>query len=157
MQQLPFRSSSSASPSPPNRRAGRTGRKRRGAACVEMAFIAPVIFLLLFASVEFARMMMIKQALTNAAREGCRQAVLITTRDYRDAETTVRDYLRGCVAQFDDESVVRVSISPQFVSVPATGTEVTVSVEVNCSDVSWLPPMFLAEASISGTAKMNRE
>ena len=55
----------------------RRARSRRlGAATIEMAFIAPVIFAIVFGSVEFARVMMVRQSLTNAAREGCRHACL---------------------------------------------------------------------------------
>ena len=52
----------------------RSFRNCRGAAAVEFAFVAPFILFLVFGSIEFARMVMIKQVLTSAARDGCRHA-----------------------------------------------------------------------------------
>ncbi|MGI9518588.1 MAG: TadE/TadG family type IV pilus assembly protein [Pirellulaceae bacterium] len=138
--------------------AGPPGRRpRRGAAVVELAFVAPFILFLVFGAFEFFRMMMVKQALTNAAREGCRTAVLVTTESHQQAEAVTRSYLRGVMADFEDVSKLRISISPAFESVPNGGSEISTSVEVDCADVSWLPPMFLAGAKIRGAATMQRE
>lgn len=135
----------------------RQSRRCTGAACVEMAFVAPFVFMLVFTSVEFARIMMVKQSLTNAARAGCRAASLVTTRNANDAEGTARDVLRGTVADFDDPVLVRVSTNPDFSASPEQGTAITVDVEVDCADVSWLPPMFFAGAKIGASATMIRE
>src|SRR5882757_936386 len=51
-------------------------RNRRGAAAVEFAIVAPVFFLLVFGMVEYGRMIMVQQVITNAAREGARVGVL---------------------------------------------------------------------------------
>jgi len=50
--------------------------KRRGAAAVEMAFIAPAFLTLVLGIIESSRLGMVAQLLTTAAREGCRVAVL---------------------------------------------------------------------------------
>jgi len=130
---------------------------RCGAATVEMAFVAPFVFLLIFSSIEFARMMMVRQAVTNAAREGCRHAALITTQNQTDADAVIRDMLRGVIQNVDDSDKLRVQITPEFTASPASGTRITASVDVDCADVSWLPPLFYAGARIGGTASMNRE
>ena len=52
---------------------------RRGVAVVEFAIIAPIVFLVIFGLMEMGRLVMVKQAVTNAAREGCREASLATT------------------------------------------------------------------------------
>jgi len=44
----------------------------RGTAVVEMAVVFPLFILLVFGLVEFVRMGMVKQALSDAARAGCR-------------------------------------------------------------------------------------
>lgn len=49
---------------------------RGGAITVELAFTAPLLFLVFFASVEFSRLNVIKNTLENAAYEGCRQGIL---------------------------------------------------------------------------------
>src|SRR5262249_48705817 len=51
-------------------------RNRRAAAAVEFAIVAPVFFLLVFGMIEYGRMVMVYQILTNASREGARVAVL---------------------------------------------------------------------------------
>lgn len=139
-----------------NRNKPKSG-SRRGVATVEMALIAPFIFLLLFGSFEFSRMMMVRQAMTNAARDGCRHACLATTLNTNDADQVVRDRLAAVVQGATSPSTVRVVFTPSFTASPATGTAITGHVEVDCADISWLPPMFFAGSRISGRASMIRE
>lgn len=130
---------------------------RRGTISVEMAMVAPVIFVLVFGSVEFARMMMIRQALTNAARDGCRNACLITTLNSDSADDAVRSTLRAVITNAEESNAIRINIDPVFTSAPESGTTISTSVEVDCADVSWLPPFFTSNAKIRGTASMRRE
>src|SRR5206468_2029837 len=51
-------------------------RKRGAAAAVEFALVAPVLLLFVLGIIEFGRLMMVEQILTNAAREGARRAVM---------------------------------------------------------------------------------
>lgn len=51
-------------------------RRRAGMAMVEMVFVLPVLLLLLFGIVEFGVLFGQWQTLTNAAREGAREAVV---------------------------------------------------------------------------------
>src|SRR5688572_16558794 len=51
-------------------------KNRRGAAVVEFAIVAPIFFLLIFGMIEFGRVVMVQQLLTNASREGARLGVL---------------------------------------------------------------------------------
>ncbi len=51
-------------------------RNRQGAAAVEFAIVAPVFFLMVFGMIEFGRAIMVKQVMTNAARDGARLAIL---------------------------------------------------------------------------------
>src|SRR5690606_472052 len=51
-------------------------KNRRGAAVVEFALISPLFFLLILGMVEYGRLVMVQQILTNASREGARMAVL---------------------------------------------------------------------------------
>ena len=60
-----------------SRRFRASNRKtRRAAAVVEFAVVAPVLFLLVFGMIEFGRMVMVQQVLTNASREGARVGIL---------------------------------------------------------------------------------
>ena len=136
----------------------RRARSRRlGAATIEMAFIAPVIFAIVFGSVEFARVMMVRQSLTNAAREGCRHACLVATRKDSESEQVVRSALQGVLNNPSNEKLLRVSFSPEFVEALPTGTTITTTVEIDCEDVTWLPPFFCADSRIRTISSMIRE
>jgi Flp pilus assembly protein TadG len=54
---------------------------RRGAAVLEFAFVAPLLFFLILGMIEFGRLMMVKQLLTNNAVVGARRAVLPSATD----------------------------------------------------------------------------
>ena len=107
---------------------------RSGAAALEFGLVAPVFFLMIFGLIEFGRMMMVQQSLTNAAREGCRTAVLATTINSSDVDAAVQDYLQSVM----DVNKVRIT-SPSGLANAASGTELAVVVEVTYRDVSWLP------------------
>jgi Flp pilus assembly protein TadG len=128
-----------------------------GAATVEMAMVAPFIILLVFGSVEFARMMMVRQALTNAAREACRHVCLVTTQNNVCCSDVVREKLRGVIKNVEETDVLRIETVPSFSTFLDPGTLVTTTVEVDCADVSWLPAFFTAGAKIRATSRMSRE
>ena len=52
-------------------------RRDTGAAAVEFALILPVVLLIIFAIIDFGRMLNAQVTLTEAAREGARAAALI--------------------------------------------------------------------------------
>ncbi len=126
-----------------NRPARAQGRRRRGATLVEFALVAPVVFMFIFGLVEFGRLLMVQQALTNAAREGCREATLATTQNSSDADTVVRNYLQPVIYDASNTSTVRVSLNPASFSGISSGTPITLTVQVDFDDVSWLPGNFL--------------
>src|SRR3954449_9109664 len=55
---------------------GRQAHGRRGIAAVERAIIAPVLFFFVFGIIELSRMGMVIQAISNAARDASRVAVI---------------------------------------------------------------------------------
>ena len=62
--------------------------------------VAPVLFLIVFGMIEFGRMVMVQQVITNASREGARVAVLdgaqrVGTTDSPGVIDTVQDYERA--------------------------------------------------------------
>jgi Flp pilus assembly protein TadG len=57
-------------------RLARGCRNERGAAAVELALVMPILILLLFGIIEFARVWNVRQTMTDAAREGARVAVV---------------------------------------------------------------------------------
>ncbi|MCD4728077.1 MAG: pilus assembly protein [Pirellulales bacterium] len=128
---------------------------RQGAAAVEFALVAPLFFLMVFGMIEFGRMIMVQQVITNATREGARIAVLDSqTATASLVASTVSDYLQN--AGISGETV---TIDPAEPTSAAYGEPVTVTVQVPFSSVSWLPaPMFIsANTNLTASAVMRRE
>ena len=133
-------------------------RARRGVSSVEFAFIAPVFFLVVFGLIENGRMLMLQHALTNAAREGCRAAGLASSISASDVETAVRDHLKSTLGNMaNDTSLVRVTLPGTLTDV-SSETDLTVAVEVDYADASWLPIGYLgANPVIGAEARRRRE
>ena len=129
-------------------------RSRLGAAAVEFAIVAPIFFLMIFGMVEFGRMVMVQQIITNASREGARMAVLdgATT---TEVTTSITTYLSNASI---NNVTPTVTIAPDPPSSASYGAPVTVSVSVPFNQVSWLPsPMFLGGKTLSASTVMRRE
>lgn len=130
-------------------------RKRRGAALVEFAIVAPLFFLIVFGIIEFGRAIMVQQVLTNASREGARLAVLdSTTPTASEVTSKVTDYLARAGI-----SGAIVTINPTEPTSAKYGEPVTVTVKIPFGSVSWLPsPMFLGKTTqLTATSVMRRE
>ena len=128
----------------------RSGKCRRGAATVEMALIAPVILTLIFGSIEFGRMMIVLEIVTNAAREGARRAVVAGANDTQ-VFTTVDTYL----SQSDISGYTR-SISPSLADA-SSGEPVTVTVSVPYNAVDWGIMFFLGDNTLNARVTMRKE
>jgi Flp pilus assembly protein TadG len=127
-------------------------RYRRAAAAVEFAIVAPVFFLLVLGMIEYGRMVMVQQVITNASREGARQAVLdgATT---AEVQTVVTDYLAS-----GSITGATVTVTPNPPTNAEFGDPVTVAVSIPFSQVSWLPsPMYLGGKTLIATTVMRRE
>jgi Flp pilus assembly protein TadG len=119
---------------------------------VELAVVLPLFVLLVFGTIEFGRMVMVQQLITNAAREGARSAILdgATTADVTSAVTS---YLTASAV-----SGTSVVVSPDPPSSAPYGSSVTVRVSVPFDAVSWLPsPMYLAGKTLQAQCVMRRE
>ena len=138
---------------PSGRARKRPARRRRGATLVEFAIVAPLLFLFIFAVIEFGRMVMVHQIITNAAREGARRGILEQT-TAQEVQTIVGEYLSG-----SSISGATVSVTPaDFDHVVGFGTPITVAVSVPFNEVSWLPaPWFLNGANLSVQSTMRAE
>jgi len=125
---------------------------RRGAAAVEFAVVLPVFITLVFGMIEYGRMVMVQQVITNAAREGCRKAIMdgATSQEVQDV---VNNYLESAGI-----TSATITITPSEPSEAGAGEPVTVSVSVPYDQVSWLPaPMYLSGTEMSATCVMRRE
>ncbi len=122
--------------------------KRRGVAAVEFAFIMPAILALLVGIWELGRLIEIQQLMTNAAREGARQAA---TGQYTNAQvqSVISQYLT--VAGLPTTNVtsnawdITSNCDP---SAAAYQDCIQVNVQMPFKDVSWsvlsilVPPSF---------------
>jgi Flp pilus assembly protein TadG len=104
---------------------------RTGAAAVEFAIVAPLLFMIVFGIIEFGRMIMVQQILTNASREGARRAI-IEDATHAEVELLVSNYLSNASV-----SGATVTVAPNDLSNLGFGDPVTVTVAVPFDDVSW--------------------
>jgi Flp pilus assembly protein TadG len=120
---------------------------------VEFAVVAPVFFILIFGMIEFGRMVMVQQVITNASREGARLSVLDGS-TATDVETTVQNYLSSARV-----NGANVTIDPADPGSAGYGDPVTVTVSVPFDQVSWLPsPMFIGgQTELTASSIMRRE
>lgn len=127
--------------------------RRRGAAAVEFAVVAPILFLLTLATVEFGRAMLVQQVMTNASRAGAREASLPNATE-SSVITATTDYTETAGI---DSTTVMVTISPDPASA-GTGEAITVTASVNYDDVTWLPSAwFLGGVNLSASSVMRKE
>ena len=128
--------------------------RNRGVAAVEFALVAPLFLLFLFGMIEFGRMVMVQQVLTNASREGARIAALDGATAASVIDTVVH---HGTQAAVPIDSA-NVTITPNNPGDAGYGEPVEVSVAVEFDQVSWLPaPMYLGGKSLIATTVMRRE
>ena len=126
---------------------------RRGAALVEFAVIAPIFLTLVGGMIELGRAIVVVQILTNASREGARVAGYSTTTSTSTVTSAVNTFLTS-----EGVSGATTAISPGSLSSVANGTQVSVTVSIPYSSVSWLPkPFFLGGQTLTATTVMCRE
>ena len=124
--------------------------KRRGAVTVEMAIAIPILFLFVFASLEFCGMNNLRHTIDNAAYEGARRGIVpgATT---ADVITEVNQILAIVNAQNVTVDVVPATITDET-------EELTVTVRVPVRGNGWTGPLiFNAGAVLEGECRMLRE
>lgn len=140
-------------------------RTRRGVAMIEVALVLPVFLMVVLGIIEFGQMTLVSHLLTNATRDAARSASLPgSTND--DVAGSIQQFLSE-TANVDAEEVT-VTITIQA----APGNEdpeneledahrrdrVSVSAQVTFSEISWMKPFFLSDATkLSGRCVMRRE
>jgi Flp pilus assembly protein TadG len=126
---------------------------RRGAAIVEFAVIAPIFLTLVGGMIELGRAIVVVQILTNASREGSRIAGYDTTTSSSTVTSAVNTFLTN-----EGINGATTAVTPSSLSSVADGTQVSVTVSIPYSSVSWLPkPFFLGGKTLTATTVMCRE
>ena len=111
-------------------------RHEHGAAVVEFALIAVLLFTIIFAIIEFGILLFDKHVLTNASREGARAGVVMRAPRVSDTEieNIVKDYAEEHMVTFDTPKTLAITISPDEPTrndpaLSPFGTELIVSVQ----------------------------
>ena len=129
-------------------RAAHGAERRTGAAVVEFAIIANIMFVIILTCIEFARMNMVRNLAQDAAYYAARQVIVPGATDdeaIEQAEYIMDSLLDGegytvDVNNFDFES-----------------DEVQVTVTVDLTQVAFFVPLFLTNHEIETTAVMRTE
>ena len=117
------------------RHEGRAALRRRladdsGAAMVEFAFIAALLFTLLLGFIDFGRALFLYNNLTNAAREGARAAAVQFPNPCatEDDKTLIRDRVANRIREFNANPAADPAQYVDCVAVGAPPTMVTVTI-----------------------------
>ncbi len=122
---------------------------KRGATAVEFAIVAPVVFLMFFASLEFCRVAMIRHTADNAVYEGARRAMVPG-----GTATDASDQAALILSSF---GVNHVNISVTPATITRSTPEVTVRVRIPLDSNSFVPNQFFAGQTIERELTMQRE
>ena len=134
-----------------SRRTRRRAAPRHGVAAVEFAIVAPIFFMLVIGIIEIGRAMMVQQVLINASRVGARRAVMLSS-SQQAVTDAVNEYATGVGI-----SGLDIAISPDPGTANA-GQPITVGVEIDYQDVSWLPaPWFMGGKQLTASSVMRKE
>ena len=103
-----------------------------GAVAVEFALILPIFLLLVFAVIDFGRMLNAQITLTEAAREGARTAAVTRSKD--DAETRAEQIAaqslgavgieanaRACPVRYNEDAVAETVVTYNFAYITPLG------------------------------------
>ena len=136
-----------------NRTGSHYKSRRRGAAIVEFALVAPVFLILITGVVELGRGIVVQQLLTNASREGARIGGYDTTTSTSTVTTAVNSYLTNVGI-----SGATTTVSPNPPSLASDGQSVSVTVSIPFTKVSYLPaPFYMGGTTLQATTVMCRQ
>ena len=131
------------------------GMRRTAATATEFAVVAPIFFLLVLGLIELGRGLMVQHLMTNAARQGCRAAV-VEGKTSANISAAVFNVLSPQGISGDTVSV-QVDDAAANASTAKAGDEITVTVSIPTSAVSWVPKAQFLFGTISGKYTLRRE
>ncbi len=122
---------------------------RRGAAAVEMALVAPIVFVFVFGAIEFGRFNIVRHAANNAAYEAARHG-MVPGATAGEMEAHAQQHLSAVSV-----TGATVQVTPRVVE---EETElITVQVTVPTDQNSWVVPSFLTGAQIQSSCSLRTE
>jgi Flp pilus assembly protein TadG len=124
-------------------------RTRGGAVAVETAITLPVLLLVVFASIEFARAHSLLHTTENAAYEAARRGIVpgATARAVKKKAKAIL----GAVGARN----ARVTVTPSTIT--PTTEEITVDIRVPMNSNGFISGMFFKDKSLKGHCKLRRE
>ncbi len=133
----------------------RRGPRRRGAAMVEFAIVLPLLMMFLFGIIEFGNLFKIRLSAQEAAREGCRLAVLQSTaKPYSNSAGPVMQRIEAIMnAAGVDFNSSMVTIEEDSLGDPAVSISVTVPYEM-VSMTGFFDPIA---SDLTGSCTMRKE
>jgi len=114
-----------------------------------MAIVTPLLFLLVFASVKFAGMNMIRHTVDNAAYEAARRG-MVPNATAADCVATATSIMNTVGA-----NGTAVDVQPSVIQDDTEQIQVTVSVA--CDENGFLAPKFFSGLRMEGTSTLTRE
>jgi Flp pilus assembly protein TadG len=126
----------------------RRKRDRKGAAVVEFAIAITILLLLVFASIEFVRLNMMKHSVEHASYLAARKGIIVGA-NTNDVKQVALDHL--ALFSFSGASV---TVNPNNIQDDTQIIEVIVDVPV--SGNSWVSPVYFG-GTLSGRTRMLAE
>jgi len=119
---------------------------RHGAVTVEFALLSPVLAVLILGTLEVGRQTMVKQTLAEAARAGCRMAILPAS-DNALVTTAINSVLARHGIETPVATItIRVNDVVADASTAKRNDSITVEISVPFSAVSWTNGFFFISA-----------
>jgi Flp pilus assembly protein TadG len=132
----------------PSRTSLQRPAERRGAACVEFGVAAVLLFALLLGMLELGRGIMVKQALTDAARRSCRMGAQPGT----STATITQEVNKVLTLNNLDPKAATVTVLVNDQAVDAStavqNDKVSVKVSMPVSKFLWVTAIFLTTAEV---------
>jgi Flp pilus assembly protein TadG len=136
----------------------RRARRRAGMAMVEFVMILPALIVMLFGILEFGVLFYQWQTLSNAAREGAREAIVF--RKNCDA-SAVQSLIEQTVIDYADSANIAVTPSDISITGSCTGSGEPLRVEVSHDFGFFVLPGFISQLTptitLVGTSEMRNE
>jgi Flp pilus assembly protein TadG len=125
---------------------------------VEFALVAPLFFMLVLGIIEFGRAFMVMDLLNEAARVGCRVAIIEGTSSAQIKQAAT-DFLTsaGINGEVAGVSVNDAPIDTVEANTMPAYTEMSVVVTVPVSSVTWVPDGVFPSGNLTGQYTMQRE
>ena len=132
------------------KRTRRTANKRWGATAVEFAFVAPVLFAVIFAAFEFSRLAMMRSLAQSAAYEACRHSIV----EGSTTDEAIEEANRVLARLGTKEAIVTIN---NGVAITPTTPEVHVLVEIPMEKNMFLYTSFFTDKYVSAEITLKTE